>query len=255
MILYSKKHQNLFKELVISQYKLKDQSKFFGFIWSFMNPLLMLAVLLTFFSLLLKNSIENYVIFILIGLVHYTHFSNSTSASMRILENMRQLTSEAVFPKELLVISSIVTNVFEFAISLVITVAIAYGTGVQFSASVFLLPFVFILQLMLVTWISFFLSCFYLYVKDIDHIYQVLLRMLFFMTPIFYDASHLGEVAKMILTLNPLTHLIYFSRTIIIEGKPFSFETWGIMFLVNSVLIYLSFTLFKKFEPTFAENL
>lgn len=255
MVLYSKKHLNLLRELIISQYKLKDQSKFFGFIWSFLNPLLMLIVLLTFFSLLMKNSIEHYVIFLLIGLVQYTHFSNSTSASMRILENMKQLTCEAIFPKELLVISSIITNVFEFAISLVITVVIAYLTGVQFSVSVFLLPLVFILQLMLVTWVSFFLSCFYLYVKDIDHIYQVFLRMLFFMTPIFYDASHLGGVAKTILMLNPLTHLINFAREIIIDGKVFSLEAWGIIFLINVILIYLSFILFKKYEPTFAENL
>jgi ABC-type polysaccharide/polyol phosphate export permease len=255
MKIYSKKHLNLLRELIISQYKLKDQSKFLGFIWSFLNPLVMLGVLFTFFSLLMKNTIEHYVIYLLIGIVQYTHFSNSTFASMRILINLKQLTSEAVFPKELLVVSSIISNVIEFIIALVITVTVAYIFGVPFSWSILLLPFVFILQLMLVSWVSLFLSCFYLYVKDIDHIYQVFLRVLFFITPIFYDPSHLGGVAKTIAALNPLTHLIGFTRTIIIEGKAFSLEVWSIMFLTNLVLIYLSFTLFKKFEPTFAENL
>jgi len=255
MYFYSKKHLNLLRELVISQYKLKDQSKFLGFVWSFLNPLVMLSVLFMFFSLLMRNTIEHYVVYLLIGIIQYTHFSNSTFASMRILHNLKQLTSEAVFPKELLVISSIISNVFEFIISLLITVAVAYILGVHFSWSIFLLPLVFILQLMLVSWVSLLLSCFYLYVKDIDHIYQVFLRVLFFITPIFYDLSYIGGIAKTIALLNPLTHLISFSRTIIIEGTAFSFEVWGIMFLANSVLIYLAFTLFKKFEPTFAENL
>ena len=254
MYFYSKKHLNLLRELIVSQYKLKDQSRFLGFVWSFLNPLVMLAVLFTFFSLMMRNTIEHYVIFLLIGIVQYTHFSNSTFASMKILYNLRQLTSEAVFPKELLVLSSIISNVVEFIISLTITVSVAYIFGVQFSWSILLLPLVFILQLMLVSWVSLFLSCLYLYVKDIDHIYQVLLRILFFITPIFYNLSYLGGIAKTIALLNPLTHLIGFTRTIIIEGKVFSIEAWGIMFLANLVLIYLAFNLFKKFEPTFAEN-
>ena len=253
MRLYSKKHLNLLRELILSQYKIKDQSKFFGFIWSFLNPLVMLGVLFTFFSLMMKNTIEHYVIYLLIGIVQYTHFSNSTFASMRILYNLKQLTSAAVFPKELLVISSIISNVIEFVMSLAITVAVAYIFGVHFSWSILLLPLVFILQLMLVSWVSLFLSCIYLYVKDIDHIYQVLLRVLFFITPIFYDLSYLGGIAKIIALLNPLTHLIGFTRTILIEGKVFSIESWGIMFLANAVLIYLAYNLFKKFEPTFAE--
>ena len=83
MIFYSKKHINLLRELIISQYKLKDQSKFLGFIWSFLNPLIMLSVIFMFFSLLMGHSIENYPVYLLIGIVQYTHFSNSTFAIKR----------------------------------------------------------------------------------------------------------------------------------------------------------------------------
>jgi ABC-type polysaccharide/polyol phosphate export permease len=255
MKFYSKKHMNLLRELIVSQYKLKDQSKFLGFIWSFLNPLVMLGVFFVFFSHQMGNNIEHYVIFLLIGIVHYNHFSNSTFSSMRILQNMKQLTCETVFPKEMLVISSIISNVVEFIISLIITVGAAYVAGVHLTPTIFLLPLVFILQLMLVTWISLFLSCMYLYVKDIDHIYQVFLRVLFFISPIFYELSYLGNIGKTIAMLNPLTYLIGFSRTLIIKGEIFSFNTWGILFLLNAFLIYLTFNLFKKFEPTFAENI
>lgn len=255
MKIYSKKHINLLRELIISQYKMKDQSKILGFIWSFLNPLIMLGVLFMFFGMLMKNTIDHYVVYLLIGIVQYTHFSNSTFASMRILQNMRQLTCEAVFPKELLVISSILSNVVEFVVSLLLTTVVAYLLGVNFSLSIFLLPLVFILQLMFVCWVSVFLSWFYLFVKDIDHIYQVFLRMLFFITPIFYDPAQLGETAKIISQLNPLAHLINFTRTILIDGEVFSLTAYGIIFLANLSMIYFSFLLFRRFEPAFAENL
>ncbi len=255
MKIYDNKHLNLLREITLSRFKLKDQSTFFGFMWSFLNPLLMLVVLFIFFSLAMGGKVEHYVVYLLIGIIQYTHFSNSTFDSMRILSNMKQLTRETVFPKELLVFGSILANAREFVLSLLIGLLVAYVSGVNFSWTVFMLPFVLVLQLMLVVWVSLLLSCVYLYIKDIDHIYQVFLRVLFFTTPIFYDLSYLGDgIAKDIALINPLTHLITFSRTIIIEGRPFSLNSMFILFLINAFLIYFAYKIFKKLEPKFAER-
>jgi len=256
MIIYDKKHLNLLREITLTQYKLKDQSTFFGFVWSFLNPLLMLLVLFTFFSLAMGRNVEHYVVHLLIGIVQYTHFSNSTFASMRILSNMKQLTRDTVFPKELLVLGSVASYVREFVISVIIVLLVAFFTGVDFSYSILLLPLVLILQLLLVVWVSLLLSGLFLFVKDIDHIYQVLLRVLFFITPIFYDLAYLGDgVAKEIALMNPLTHLICFSRVIIIGKSTPSFKVMAWFFLINIFLIYLAYKVFKKFEPSFAERI
>src|ERR1700720_828596 len=105
-----KKYLNLLREIVVTQFKLKDQSTFFGFMWSFLNPLVMLLVLLIFFRLRIGDQVEHYGIYLLIGIIHYTHFANTTNASMNILSRMRQLTCNAVFPKELLVVGSVISN-------------------------------------------------------------------------------------------------------------------------------------------------
>ncbi len=255
MKIYNKKNLNLLRELVLSQFKLKDQSTFFGFIWSFLNPLVMLIILLIFFRFRLGEDVKHYTIYLLIGIIQYTHFSNSTSASMRVLYSMKQLTCNTVFPKELLVIGSILSNAIEFILSMFICIMVAYFAGVNLSWTVIMLPFVFVLQLMLVSWVSLILSCFHVFVRDIEHIYQVLLRLLFFITPIFYDLSFLGKgIAKYIVLLNPLTHLIDFSRTVVIEGKPFSVESFLLLLLANAFLIYASFKIFRQLEPTFAEH-
>lgn len=249
-----KRYLNLLREIVISQFKLKDQSTFFGFVWSFLNPLIMLLVLLIFFNLRIGTRIQHYGIYLLIGIIHYTHFANTTNTSMSILSRMRQLTCNAIFPKELLVIGSVISNTIEFGISMLVCLPIAYFSGVRPSWSIGLLPLVFLLQVMMVLWVSLFLSSLHVFIKDIAHIYQVFLRVLFFVTPIFYTDYFFGEgIAKYIVLLNPLAHLIQLSRVIIIEGNFFSMKPFLTFLAFNLFCVYAGFKFFKNCEPRFAE--
>jgi ABC-type polysaccharide/polyol phosphate export permease len=256
MKIYDKKYLSLLKEMSITQYKLKDQSTFLGLIWAFLDPLIMLILLFIIFYLRMGQEIEYYPIYLLIGVIQYSHFSNCTSSSMRVLYSRKGLTCNTIFPKEILVFSSIASNSVGFIISMIICTLIAYFWGVKLSYAMIMLPLVIILQLMLVSWVSLFLSCLHVFVRDIENIYQVFLRMLFFITPIFYRLSFLkNRPARSIVLLNPLTHLINFSRTIIIEGQIISIKAMLLFFLISLVLIYLAVKIFKKYEPRFAESL
>lgn len=251
----NKNRLNLLWEIALAQFKLRDQSTILGFAWSFLNPLIMLLVLYAIFSGSASQNIEHYAIYLLIGLVHYTHFSKSTSNAMQVLYSMKTVTMNAIFPKEILVFGSVLSNIPDFVISLILTVAIALLVGVGFSPALLALPVVFILQGMLVLWISLLLSSLFIFVRDIDHIYQVFLRILFFATPIFYTLDFLGPLSSQIVLLNPLAHLLSFSRLIIIDGQLPSVSFLLMFFLVNAGLIYVVLQLFKKTEPRFGEYL
>ena len=119
-----------------------------------------------------------------------------------------------------------------------------------------LLPAVVVLQIMLTLWLSFLLAVLYVFATDSSHIYQVLLRILFFVTPTFYSASFLGNsIARDLLRLNPLAHLISSSRSIILGDAPFPVATCLILLLVNLVAIRAALGIFRKYEPLFAERL
>lgn len=254
--LSQKKYLNLLRELAIVQFKLKDQSAFLGFIWSFLHPIILLSILFTMFKVRAGESIEHYAVYLLIGLVQYTHFSNSTSRSMTVLHSMKNLTADAIFPKELLVLSAVAADTVELLFSMLICILIAVFSGIALSWALILLPFVWLLQFMLVSAVSLFLACLYVFVRDVAHIYQAFLRLLIFITPIFYDMSYLGDgPGKYILWLNPLGHLISFSRNIIIDGRAFSFESALFLLAGTSVFLFFSFKIFKSYEPTFAEHL
>jgi ABC-type polysaccharide/polyol phosphate export permease len=251
-----KRYLNLLGEIAISQFKMKDQSSFFGFIWSFLHPLIILIVLYVFFNGGIGKHVEHYAIYLLIGIIHFQHFSNTTGASMTSLYSMRQLTANTVIPKEILVIGVVISNSVEFIISMFICVFIAYWAGVPFSWTVVLLPLVVLLQVVMVLWVSFFLSCLYVFVRDIAYIYQVFLRILFFITPTFYTPAFLGAgPARYIVLLNPLAYLIGFSRSLIIEGEMFSSGLFLLFSAANLVMVFVGFRVFKRYEPRFAEHI
>src|SRR5262245_35943645 len=222
MRLGDRRYWNLLREMTLAQFKVKDQSSFFGLLWSFLNPLIVLTILYVVFNSQLGNGIQHYSIYLLIGIIHYTHFSNATTAAMQILLARVILTRDTVFPKDVLVISAVITNTIDFSLSLIICIGMALLSGVHATRALLALPLVFAFQILVVLWVSFLTSGLYVFIRDLAHVYQVLLRLLFFVTPIFYSLSLVGKgAAKYIVMANPLTHAIVFSRELIIDGTFF----------------------------------
>ena len=219
------------------------------------NLLIALGLLFVLFRSKLGVDVEHYGVYLLIGIIYYSHFSNATTASMNVLYSMGGITRNAIFPKEVLVLASILTNTIEFILSMLICLAIALLSGVKLTSAMAALPFAFVLQIMLILWVSFLLSSLCIYVRDLAHVYQVFLRLLFFVTPIFYGFSFVGEgLAKYVVLANPLTYSIDFARAVIIKGQLFDMKLFLGLVSCNAFLVYATYKMFKKLEPTFAEN-
>lgn len=251
----SKRYFNLVKEFTLVQFTLRDQQTVLGLIWSFLHPLIMMALLYVVFKYKFAADIENFAVYLIIGLVHLAHFSNASSASLNALPNSRHLVVNSVFPAEVLVLSMVLANTIELVISLLICVLIAYFAGVHLSAVVLWLPAIVLMQTLLVMWVSLLLAAMCAFIADIGHIYQLFLRMLIFITPVFYSLSLLGEgLARNLALANPLTHLMMFSRTLILEGQAIPLSASLMFLVVNSLLLLGSLALFRALEPRFAEK-
>jgi ABC-2 type transport system permease protein len=249
------RHLALMREVAISQTKIRDQHTALGFLWSFFHPLLLLGLLYLVFHGRLGTSIPDYALFTLLGIIHYTHFSKSTAGGMRALVRMRGMATNAIFPKEILVLSSVVSDAPEFAISLAVGTGIALLTGSPVSAALLALPLVMLLQLTLVVWIALVLAVVHAFVRDIDHIYEVALRILFFATPIFYDLDFLGPLGQRLMMLNPLAHVIGFTRTIVLAGRLPDASHVLAFVVINAALAWAALALFRRVEPVVLEHL
>jgi len=128
------------------------------------------------------------------------------------------------------------------------------GWLIILTSAVFWLVLVIFLQTAFALSVSLILSCLYLYLRDIEHIYQVFLRLLFFLTPIFYTMDFIGDgFVRNIVMLNPLTHLTMFARNAILGGDSIVVEMTASLLLV-SVMLLLALFVFRKFEPFIAER-
>lgn len=255
MIHSRSEYLNLLRELIRAQYRLKDKSTFLGIAWSLLHPLMLLGIIYLLFSARIGQNIEHYGIFLLIGLVHFTYFSTATTASMRVLVAMHQLTADAIFPKELLVMANVFMYAIELLASFAVCLLIAYASGIEVTVYWLLLPLVMLIQVVFVLWVSFLLSCTFIFVQDLQHFYQVFLRILLFVTPIFYGIDFLGHgVARDLVALNPLAALIDFSRSLVIDAAVPSLSLAGLWVLFHAIMLVFSLGIFRRLEPTFAEK-
>lgn len=249
------RHLALMGQVARIQHSLLDQTTVLGYLWIFLHPLIMLAVLYLFFRGRVGQDIPNYAIYLLIGLVQFTHFSKSTASAMRTLYRMRSLVTNVIFPKDVLVYSSLLSDAPEFVISMVATVAIAVLSGVPLSWALLALPLVIALQLLLVLWVSLLLAVMYVFVHDLDHVYEVAMRLLFFVTPIIYGISILSPAAQQVALLNPLAHVIGYARSLILDGAlPPLPPVLGFLAL-NLAMAYAALVIFRRVEPALMERL
>ncbi len=250
-----RRHLGFLQQVATIQHRLLDQSTSLGFLWSFLHPLVMLGVLYAFFNRRVGEGVENYALYLLIGLVHFTHFSKSTAAGMRVLYRMRSLVTTVIFPKDLLVYSALLADLPEFLISLTATVIIGLFAGVAPSWALLFLPVVVLLQVLCVFWISLLLSAMYVVVRDLDHIFEVGMRLLFFVTPIIYHLDMLSPRLRAVALLNPIAHVIGFTRSIVLDGVVPPIPSLAGFFAVHLMLAYLAVVLFRAAEPALVERL
>jgi len=253
-MLFDQSYRNLLRALVFSQFKRRDQGSLLGVFWSVVNPLLTLIILYIIFQNRIGTRVEHYAVYLLTGIVVYTHFANSTSAAMQVFRNMSALAAETVIPKDILVLAAVLSRSIEFAAACFICIVIAALSGVQLTGAVLWIAALVLLQSLFALSVALVLSCLFLYLRDIEHIYQVLLRLLFFLTPIFYDMEFIGDgMVRILILLNPLTHLTLLARGAILGGGAVLSEL-AICFAMTAVMLGLGLALFRRFEPYIAER-
>ncbi len=250
-----RRHLVLMRQVASIQHKLLDQSTWLGFLWSFLSPLLMLLVLWAFFSQRVGAGIPHYPVFLLLGIVQFTHFSKSLGSGMRALHMMRSLATSVIFPKEVLVYSALLADLPEFLISMGLAVVIALASGVPASWSLLALPLALVIQVLLVTWMSLLLSMLFVVVRDLEHIYEVGMRLLFFATPVMYSLDILSPRMRMIAQVNPLTHAIGITRSLVLDGQLPSVPLLAGFLVLNIVLVYAAILLFRRAELSILERL
>lgn len=233
----------------------KYKNSVLGVLWSFLYPLLQIAVYAIVFPLIMKSNMEHYTVFVCTGLIPWNFFSTAISRSSFTMIENGNIIKKVYFPREILPISVVTSEAVNFIISTIIILCFVLGSGMGFSAEVLFYPIVLLVQYILLIGISFFVSSITVYFRDLQHFIGIALQLLFYATPIVYAANLIPESYQWILRLNPMTYIIDGFRAIFYYQQQPNFVELGLTLLLGIVLCVLGYLLFSKLQKKFAEEL
>ena len=248
-------YRELLKTNVKKEIRGKYKNSFLGVIWSFLNPLLQIAVYAIVFPLILRNTQENYVIFLCCGLIPWTFFATAISRSAFTMIENGNILKKVYFPREILSISVVTSEGVNFLISTIIIIAFVLFSGLGITKYILFYPLVFIVQYLLLLAISLIVSSVCVYVRDLQHFIGIFLQLLFYATPIVYSAETIPSQFAWILKINPMTYIINGYRDIFYKQTMPDITGLLIIMGIMLVAIVIGYLIFNKLQKGFAEQL
>jgi len=256
---------NLFKELynyrelmktnIKKEIRGKYKGSWLGIMWTFLNPLLMLAVYAFVFPYILRVNVENYTIFMIVALIPWNFFTTAIQTGTGCVVANGNILKKVYFPREIIPISITTSQLVNFLITCLIMFIFIIVSGVGFSIHILLLPLIILIQFILTLAFNFVLSALTVYAHDIDHFVGVALTLGFYATPIVYLSTMLPEKFQWAMKVNPMAVLVESYRSILYYHQLPDFKILGLWAILSFILLVLGYAIFKKLEKSFVEEL
>jgi len=250
----------------VTDFKLRYQGSVLGYLWSLLKPLMLFAILYVVFVKFFKlgTAIEHYPVYLLLGIVMWTFFTEATSQGMAAIVGRGDLIRKINFPKYIIVISGTISALINLLLNLIVVFFFMIFNGVGLHLTLLLLPINILELYILALAIAFLLSAIYVKYRDISHIWEVVLQGAFYATPILYPVSMVvafSPIAAKILMINPVAQTIQDARYNAITHHAVTASsivghTLIILIPYGIVIMLIVFAswYFKKSQKYFAEN-
>lgn len=248
-------YRQLLKSNVKKEIRGKYKGSFLGIIWSFVNPLLQVLVYAIVFPFIMKNTQENYVVFLIIGILPWTWFITSISQGTSCILANQGIIKKVYFPREILPISVVTSGLINFLISCIIIILFLLFSGVGFSIYMLFVPFIVLIQYILSLGLLLITSAVDVYIRDAEYIINFFVNMLFYATPILYSPDiFAGSPISLLIKANPLAIIITGYRDALFYQTMPNLSSLFIALLVSIILLFIGIGVFKKLERGFAEE-
>ncbi len=254
----------LTKTLAVADFRVKYSGTALNYFWAIARPLLFFAVLLVVFTEIgrFDRGVRHYPLYLFTGIVLWTFFVQSTSASVNALVRHASTLRRLPFPHLAAPLSVVLGSFFDLALNMIVVLAIAFGFGVLPQPGWLELPLLVGALAVLATGISLLLSAVYIRFRDVGHVWLVVSQAIFYLSPIFYVTSSLPDRAeRLLLLVNPLAWIFVETRHAFVDpsapsaaaaigGAPFLLVPIG----VSLAGLALGLWIFIRESPRAAEN-
>lgn len=246
---------DLLRVLVDRDMKLLYKRSALGIAWTLINPLLQLAVFSFVFRSVIPINIPQFSSFAFSGLLIWTWSQTALFQATGLITSNKALIRQPNFPTAILPVVTTMTGLIHFLLALPVLIIFLAVDGVQPSSVLFVLPLLMVIQFVLTVGLAYPLAALNVTFRDTQHTLGVLLQMLFYLTPIFYDLNSVPKEFQPFYQLNPMVPLIEAYRAILLKGTQPDWQALLIVSLAVAVILPIGLAIFRRQSNTFVEEL
>lgn len=245
-------YRNLFKQLVLRDIKLKYRRSILGYLWSVLNPLFVMVIMVIVFTKMFRSDIPNFPLYLLCGQILFNYMSEATSGAITSVTDAGGLMKKIYVPKYIFTVSKVTSTLITMLLSLIalLLVALFTRTPITWKYVLLIVPLV---ELYVFTMgLSLFLAQAAVFFRDVRYIYSVLLTAWTYLTPIFYPAALLdGQVGFIVTRLNPMCYYIDQFRWIVLYGRIPSAKSVGYASVMAAAMLCIGIWSFRRSQDKF----
>jgi lipopolysaccharide transport system permease protein len=246
---------DLLRVLVDRDMKLLYKRSALGIAWTLINPLLQLAVFSFVFRSVIPINIPQFSSFAFSGLLIWTWSQTALFQATGLITSNKALIRQPNFPTAILPVVTTMTGLIHFVLALPVLIIFLAIDGIQPSSALFVLPLLMVIQFVLTVGLAYPLAAVNVTFRDTQHTLGVLLQMLFYLTPIFYDLNSVPKEFQPLYHLNPMVPLLEAYRAILLKGTQPDWQALLIVSLMVAVILPIGLAIFRRQSNTFVEEL
>jgi lipopolysaccharide transport system permease protein len=246
--------RDLLRELVGRDMKLRYKRSILGVLWSLLNPLAHLVVLIFVFQWVTPLNIPNYPLFAFTGVLAWGWFSAALPAATVSITGNRELVRQPGFPATILPAVPVLSSLVHFAISMALVIVALLISRGRPTVAVLALPLIVAVQFVVTLSVGYVTATIQVRFRDTAYLVGVLLLLGFFLTPVFYRPASVPTSFQALYIVNPMAHLITAYREVLIEGRWPDVPALVIIGTAGTVLLWLGHRMFTRASVDFAEE-
>jgi lipopolysaccharide transport system permease protein len=249
------RYRELIRNLVFKDLKLKYRDSTFGFLWSLANPLLVISVYSFVFEHLIRVGVERFPYFLMIGILAWNFFSQSLMMSTGAILDNGNLIRKVAVPMEVFPVATVLFNLAQYLLALVVLFPLAFVFfGVSPSWSWLAFFPILALHVLFTLGACFVVATATVFYRDIRHFTEILLMLLFWLTPIIYDIRSITPALQSVIYLNPISFFILAYQNALYHNVFPSFAEIAILMGLTVLMLALGYALFVGLKTRFAEE-
>lgn len=248
-------HRELIASLILRDIRARYKQSVLGIAWALLQPLAMMVIYTVVFSHIVRVDTGEipYPVFSYIALLPWTFFSQSVVTGTECLVSNFNLITKIYFPREVFPISAVLGKTVDLALGILVLVPLFVIYSIHPTWMIVIVIPVLLIQLCLMLGLTFALSSFNLFYRDIRHIVPLLTTMWMYLTPIIYPLDLVPKKFFTLYMLNPMAPVMDAFRKVALQGKPPMWGYLGISAAVSVLTLIVGYRVFKRLEPAFAE--